>query len=89
MLDIYLTRQLPQAAYLLASGATFLRCDRSGGRFVDLVFSDPDGSASRLAAEFYEGGTCQGLKYYKAPTELRHAIQEATGTLWGKGVSRG
>ncbi len=29
MLDTYRTRQLPQAAFLLASGAVFVRCEQT------------------------------------------------------------
>lgn len=89
MLETYRTRQLPQAAYLVACGAKFLRVEPTAGRFCDLVFEDPDGRVEALAEGYYQGGTCSGLKFYRALTEIRIAIQQATGTLWNKGGNRG
>jgi len=90
MLDFYRTRQLPQAAFLLSSGATFVRCEQtSNTRYVDLVFSDPDGTIERLAETYFQGAPCSALKFYRALTELRRAISETNGTLYDKGVRRG
>jgi hypothetical protein len=90
MLDSYRTRQLPQAAFLLASGATFERCEQTTNtKFVDLVFHDPDGSVERLAETYFQGAPCSALKFYRALTELRRAISETNGTLYDKWVSRG
>jgi hypothetical protein len=82
MLDVYRTRQLPQAAFLLASGAKFLRCEPTKGRFCDLVFSDPDGKVARLAEAYWDDAPCAALSFYRALTEMRRAIAEATGTTW-------
>ena len=83
MLDTYRTRQLPQAAFLLASGAKFLRVENTTCKYSDLVFEDKDGSVERLAGAFFQDAACPALRFYRALTELRIAIKQATG------VSRG
>jgi hypothetical protein len=89
MLDIFRTRQLHQAAFLMASGAKFLRCDPNpSGNVVDLIFADPTGTIARLAEEYFRDGKCSALKFSKALTELRVAIAEANGTRFDKGVRR-
>ena len=89
MLDIFRTRQLHQAAFLVASGAKFLRCDRDpNGSVVDIVFCDPDGSVEQLAENYFRDGQCSALKFSRALTELRKAIAEANGTRFDKGVRR-
>jgi len=83
MFNTYRTRQLPQAAFLAASGAKFLRVENTGYKYRDLVFEDNDGSVERLADAYFKGASCPALKFYRALTELRIAITHATG------VSRG
>jgi len=83
MFDIYRTRQLPQAAFLAASGSKFLRVETTGSKYCDLVFEDKDGSVERLADTYFKGASCPALKFYRALTELRIVITHATG------VSRG
>jgi hypothetical protein len=89
MYDVYRTRLLPQAAFLAAQGATFLRCEPSSGRFSDLLFADPDGTVEQLAESYFHDAPCSALRFYRAITEIRIAIQKANGTLWDKGDRRG
>jgi hypothetical protein len=83
MLDTYRTRQLPQAAFLLASGARFLRVENTTVKYCDLIFEDKDGSVAQLAGTYFQGANCSALKFYHGLVELRVAIRQATG------VSRG
>jgi hypothetical protein len=83
MLDTYRTRQLPQAAFLLASGVRFLRVENTQCKYCDLVFEDRDASVERLADTYFQGAACSALRFYRALTELRIAIKEATGVRRG------
>ena len=82
----YRTRQLPQAAFLVAHGYKFLRCEPTIGKFVHLIFEDADGSVARFADSYWDGALCSALAFYRAMTELRKAIAATNGT---QGVRRG
>jgi hypothetical protein len=65
---------LPAAAYVLAKGAKFLRCEPDSPSRVDFVFDDPLSTVSDATREFFSGAALPSRDYYRALQDLRLAI---------------
>ena len=68
---------LPAAAYALAKGAKFLRCEPSQPGRVDFVFEDPQGDVATIAKGFYQGASLPARDYYRALQDIRFAVNHA------------
>jgi len=82
MKNVFRTNRLPQAAYLSAKGIRLLNCELTGPGRCDFLYSDPTGEVERLASDYYNGGVCEAMAFYRAIIDLKSTINQTTGRTY-------
>ena len=77
------TGSIPLAAFLVAKGATYLRCEVAGLRRCEFFFSDREDNLNDLAKQYYDNQAVGNIRtFYKALLNLK----EETGRTLRGGV---
>jgi hypothetical protein len=75
------TGSIPLASFLISKSAVYLRCEVSGLRRCEFIFSDRENNLNELAKQYYGNEAVGNIRvFYNA---LLHLKQETTRTLRG------
>jgi len=65
---------LPAAAYAIAKGAKFLRCEAGTPGRAEFIFDDPHANVTATARDFFLGCEVSARDYYRALQDVRWAV---------------